>query len=90
MGANKSLRSDECKEVLVEALELHIKNHGFDKQINEFLDNAVYAKMHDAININEVFEMLHKFVVDNLPPDIQQGFYCDVKNFISENVTTDE
>ncbi|KAH9411121.1 hypothetical protein HK407_08g12650 [Ordospora pajunii] len=90
MDANKLLQSDKCKAMLVEALKSHIKRHGFDKQIDDFLNNVVYSKMHDAVDSNEAFTMLYNFVIANLPPEVQYEFYCDVRNFISENVTIDE
>ncbi|AHL30128.1 uncharacterized protein Eint_070935 [Encephalitozoon intestinalis ATCC 50506] len=90
MDAEALLRNEENKSFLMKRLEDLIEKHGFDRRIDEFVENLVGAKMADVIDINKVFDKLYDFVIMNLPPEIQETFYHDVRSFIERSVVTED
>ncbi|AHL28950.1 hypothetical protein EHEL_070965 [Encephalitozoon hellem ATCC 50504] len=85
MDAETLLKNEEDKALLMERLEELMQRHGFDKKIEEFVDNAIGGKLPDIADVNWIFDKLYDFVILNLPPEVQEAFYHDVRSFIERN-----
>lgn len=83
------LRSEEDKAFLMGKLESLMEKYGFDRKIEEFVDNAVSGKLPDVVDVNRIFDKLYDFVIVNLPPEVQEAFYYDVRNFIEKSTRSE-
>lgn len=90
MDARELLKHEGDKTMLTERLEKHMKEYGFDRRIDEFIDEILEGKLADAIDVDPLFNQVYDFVAENLPSEIQEAFYYDVRSFIDKNGAIDE
>ncbi|CCI73955.1 ECU07_0985 [Encephalitozoon cuniculi GB-M1] len=85
MDAEMLLKNEDDRAFLMNKLEELMEKHGFDSKIGEFVDSLVDTRMADVADINQIFDKLYDFVITNLPPEIQEAFYYDVRSFIERS-----
>lgn len=90
MDAQTLLKNEEDKALLMDMLQRHMERHGFDRRIDEFVDGIVDGRLSDVADIDEIFDKLYEFVISNLPVEIQEAFYYDVRSFIDRGAGRSE
>lgn len=82
MSPNTNLLTPEQKETLLNHLDSHIKGSGFYKKIEEKLDSL---KLDGKSNIEQVYSEIYKYMTDNMPQEVQDAFFLDIKRVIAQN-----
>lgn len=88
MDVKDVLGNEKDRNMLVEKLEGYMRKYGFSERINRFTDDVIGGG--DTIDIDVVFDKVYNFVAANLPPEIQEAFYHDVRDFIDKRVVVEE
>jgi hypothetical protein len=82
MSAEEFLDTPEKRTFLREKLESLVRKHKFDIEINNFVDEILRKDKSEYVDVNAVYKQLYEFTVANLPAEIQEAFYYDVRAFI--------
>jgi hypothetical protein len=67
-----------------------MKDKGFYQRICQHADLIISRKGPENIDFNIVNNEIYEYVCKNIPPDIQQSFYFDVRKFVDEYVFTEK
>jgi hypothetical protein len=84
MSVDELLDTPEKRAFLREKLEKLIEKHGFSTRINNFVDEMLRKERSDYIDVNLVYKHLYDFTASNLPTEVQEEFYYDVRAFIDK------
>lgn len=76
MTLESNILTDEQKETLLNYLDSHLKDSGFHKKIEEKLDSL---DLSEKSNIEQVYNEIHSFMTNNMPQNVQDAFFADIK-----------
>lgn len=75
-----TLLTPEQKRLLLSYLDAHIKDSRFDDQIEAKLDSL---NLNSKSNIEEIYEEIYNFMTNNMPQNVQDAFFEDIKRFVT-------
>lgn len=81
MSDNENLITSKQKELLLEYLDAHLKDSGFFDQIQKKIDSL---NLDENTNIEKVYNELHQFMTANMPQEVQDAFFTDIKRVTSK------
>lgn len=73
------LISEETKNKLLNLLDLHIKKSGFHDKIVQKMEAL---EVNENINIEALYKEIYDFMTANMPEEVQDAFFEDVRRIM--------
>ncbi|TBU09737.1 hypothetical protein CWI39_0045p0050 [Hamiltosporidium magnivora] len=74
------------KDVMLNKLTFYMKENGFYDVVCRHLEELASKDVNNGDEYNETYLKLFEFISENMPTEIYQKFYIDVKNFLDDYV----
>jgi hypothetical protein len=71
---------------LLDKLENHINEIKFKEEIDKHVRSLFVNKNLEDISANEIYNILYDFISENLPSQVQELMFHDIRTVVDENL----
>lgn len=83
MDKKNQIITDVQKETLLNYLDSHVKESGFYQKIEQKIDTL---NLNEDTNIEEIYTEIHNFMTNNMPQDVQDALFADIRRMKFDEV----
>lgn len=83
------LNKYQVKDKFLNNFESYIDESGFKTKLNNHLKIVLKRKKVEDIEETEIYNIIMDYMTLNLPEEVQEKLYNDIRKFVDENINFD-